>query len=67
MKSFKPFIPKWYWILIGCGGEFNTDFDCKKGGEIEDDFGLSEMKKDIDAMYTIFKTNPKVKSDGNHQ
>ncbi len=62
-KFFKPFTPKWYWILFGCAGKFNTDFDAKK--KPGDDFGQAEMNKDIQNFYKIFKTNPKIKSDGN--
>ena len=42
----------------------NTDYAEKKGSQ---DHGATEMNKDIQAMYKIFKTNPKVKSDGSYQ
>lgn len=63
MKFFKPFTPKWYWILLGSAGKFNTDFDAKKNSG--DDDGQKEMNLDIQNFYKIFKTNPKIKSDGN--
>ena len=32
-KLFIPTTPKWYWLLLGCAGTFNTDFDAKKGSK----------------------------------
>ena len=62
-RKGEPPIPNWYWILLGSAGDMNTDYAEKKGSQ---DHGATEMNKDIQAMYKIFKTNPKVKSDGSY-